>query len=89
MQAGILYLYLGIAGGLALLFAIMMLYSATGTVDITPVLDQLVANRTLIYVLFLIGFGIKAGLSTAAYLAAPGSSGGAFTGQRPAFRDYD
>ncbi len=62
MQAGLLYLYLGIAGGLALLFAIMMLYSATGTVDITPVLENLGANRTAIYILFLIGFGIKAGL---------------------------
>ncbi len=62
MKAGILYLYLGIAGGLALLFAIMLLYSATGSVAIVPVLDQLVANRTLIYILFLIGFGVKAGL---------------------------
>ena len=62
MRAGILYLYLGIAGGLALLFAIMLLFAATGSVDITPVLDQLVVNRSLIYVLFLIGFGIKAGL---------------------------
>lgn len=62
MKAGILYLYLGIAGGLALLFAIMLLYSATGSVDIVPVLDQLAANRTLIYILFLVGFGVKAGL---------------------------
>jgi len=62
MQAGILYLYLGIAGGLALLFAIMMLYSATGTVNIVPVLEDLGANRTLIYIMFLIGFGVKAGL---------------------------
>lgn len=62
MQAGILYLYLGIAGGLALLFAIMMLYSATGTVDISPVLGDLGGYRTTIYVLFLIGFGVKAGL---------------------------
>jgi len=62
MKAGILYLYLGIAGGLALLFAIMLLYSAIGSVAIVPVLDQLTSNRTLIYILFLIGFGIKAGL---------------------------
>jgi len=62
MKAGMLYLYLGIAGGLALLFAIMMVYSATGSVDLAPALDQITANRTLIYVLFLIGFGIKAGL---------------------------
>ncbi len=62
MKAGMLYLYLGIAGGLALLFGIMLLYSATGSAAIVPVLDQLHSNRTLIYILFLIGFGIKAGL---------------------------
>lgn len=62
MKAGILYLYLGIAGGLALLFGIMLLYSATGSVDIVPVFEQLGGHKTLIYILFLIGFGIKAGL---------------------------
>ncbi len=62
MKAGILYLYLGVAGGLALLFAIMMLYSATGSVEIIPVLEQLGGQKTLIYICFLIGFGIKAGL---------------------------
>jgi len=62
MQAGILYLYLGIAGGLALLFAIMMLFSATGTVEMIPLLEQLGEHRTLIFILFLIGFGVKAGL---------------------------
>ena len=62
MKAGTLYIYLGIAGGLSLLFAIMLLYSATGSVDIAPVLGQLGEQRTIIYILFLIGFGIKAGL---------------------------
>jgi hydrogenase-4 component B len=62
MKAGMLYLYLGIAGGLSLLFAIMMLYGGTGTVDIAPALELLDRNRTAIYILFLIGFGIKAGL---------------------------
>ncbi len=62
MEAGILYLYLGLAGGLALLFAIILLFSATGSVAIVPALDQITANRTLIYILFLVGFGIKAGL---------------------------
>lgn len=62
MKAGMLYIYLGIAGGLALLFAIMLLYAATGSVDIAPVFEQLGGNKTLIYILFLIGFGIKAGL---------------------------
>jgi hydrogenase-4 component B len=62
MKAGILYLYLGIAGGLSLLFAILMLYTITGSVAIAPVLEELGGQRTLIYIMFLIGFGIKAGL---------------------------
>jgi formate hydrogenlyase subunit 3/multisubunit Na+/H+ antiporter MnhD subunit len=62
MEAGALYLYLGVAGGLALFFAILLLYSATGTVSIVPLLGQLGGQRTLIYILFLIGFGIKAGV---------------------------
>ena len=62
MQASTLYLYLGVAGGLSLLFAIMMLYGATGSVDITPVLHELGGQKTAIYICFLIGFGVKAGL---------------------------
>ena len=62
MKAGMLYLYLGIFGGLALLFAIMMLFSATGSVDIVPAIELLGGQRTFIFVCFLIGFGIKAGL---------------------------
>ncbi|MDZ4131620.1 MAG: complex I subunit 5 family protein [Dethiobacteria bacterium] len=62
MKAGILYLYLGVAGGLSLLFAIMMLYGATGSVDIIPVLHEMGGQKTAIYICFLIGFGIKAGL---------------------------
>lgn len=62
MKAGILYLYLGIFGGLALLFAIMMLFGATGSVDIAPALELLGGQRTAIFIFFLIGFGIKAGI---------------------------
>ncbi len=62
MKAGMLYLYLGIFGGLALLFGIMMLYGATGSVDIVPSLELLGSQRTAIFICFLIGFGIKAGL---------------------------
>ncbi len=62
MKAGILYLYLGIAGGLCLLFGILMLFSATGSVDMIPALEQLGTMRTGIFVCFMIGFGIKAGL---------------------------
>lgn len=62
MQAGALYLYLGVAGGLALLFAVMLLFATAGTVEIRPLLEQITAHRTLIFILFMIGFGIKAGL---------------------------
>lgn len=62
MKAGMLYLYLGVFGGLALLFGIMMLYGATGSVDIVPALELLGSQRTIIFICFLIGFGIKAGL---------------------------
>ncbi len=62
MQAGALYLYLGVAGGLALLFAVMLLFASAGTVEIMPLLDHIGSYRTLIFILFTIGFGIKAGL---------------------------
>lgn len=62
MQAGSLYLYLAIAGGLSLLFAILMLYGSTGTLGMIPMLDMIGTQRTAIFVLFMIGFGIKAGL---------------------------
>jgi len=62
MKAGVLYLYLGIFGGLALLFAIMMLFSATGSVDIVPSFELLGGQRIAIFIFFLIGFGIKAGI---------------------------
>jgi len=62
MQAGSLYLYLAIAGGLSLLFAILMLFGNTGTLDIMPMLGELGNQRTAIFILFMIGFGIKAGL---------------------------
>lgn len=62
MKAGLLYIYLGLAGGLALLFAIMLLYWQAGTVEMMPLLDQVKEYPTLIFVLFLTGFGIKAGL---------------------------
>ncbi|MEW5783876.1 MAG: complex I subunit 5 family protein [Bacillota bacterium] len=62
MQAGALYLYLGVAGGLALLFAVLLVYASAGTVVMGPLLGHLGGQRTLIYILFLVGFGIKAGL---------------------------
>jgi formate hydrogenlyase subunit 3/multisubunit Na+/H+ antiporter MnhD subunit len=65
MRAGDSYLYMGVAGGLVLLFGILTLVWTTGTADIVPVLDKLQAgpvNPYVVALVFLIGFGVKAGL---------------------------
>ncbi len=62
MQAGSLYLYMAIMGGLALLFAILLLYGCTGHLDMVPALEALGNQRFAVLLLFMIGFGIKAGL---------------------------
>ena len=65
MRAGDSYLYMGVAGGLVLLFGILILVWTTGTADIVPVLDKLQGGTISPYVValvFLIGFGVKAGL---------------------------
>ena len=65
MRAGDSYLYMGVAGGLVLLLGILLLVWTTGTADIVPVLDRLQGGPVSPYVVvlvFLIGFGVKAGL---------------------------
>jgi len=65
MRAGDSYLYMGVAGGLVLLFGILILVWTTGTADIVPVLDKLQGGTISPYVValvFLVGFGVKAGL---------------------------
>ncbi|MBT9155399.1 MAG: Hydrogenase-4 component B [Firmicutes bacterium] len=65
MRAGDSYLYMGVAGGLVLLLGILMLVWSTGTADIVPALDMLQGGAISPYVValvFLIGFGVKAGL---------------------------
>ncbi len=64
MKAGRLYLYLGVFGGLCILTAAIMIYWFTGTVELTPMLEQLLLlpAKTLIAALLIIGFGIKAGM---------------------------
>ncbi len=77
LQAGSLYLYMNIIGGLALLFAILLLYDKSGHLDMIPVLEELGAQRLPILFLFMICFGIKIGLvpfhiwAPPAYSAAP------------------
>ena len=66
MEAGRNYLYLGIIGGLAILTSIFILYNRMGTVAITPMLETINLSPPLLYLvlsLFIIGFGIKAGMA--------------------------
>jgi len=64
MQAGKKYLFMGIAGGLFLLFGIVMTYIQAGTLDLTHI--GLLENRgiitQIIFYAYVIGFGVKAGM---------------------------
>lgn len=81
LMAGFFYLYLGIAGGLVLLFGILTLYSSVGTAEIAPLMHIIAENHkvspAVIFTCFFIGFGIKAGViplhlwMPRAYSAAP------------------
>ncbi|RJX26249.1 MAG: hypothetical protein C4554_05990 [Dethiobacter sp.] len=66
LAAGLFTLYMGVAGGLVLLFGIFYLYSAVGTVELVPLMEKLAAapgiNPAVIFTCFFIGFGIKAGV---------------------------
>ncbi len=64
MSAGALYIFMGMAGGLMLLSAVSILNFAVGTTAFLPSMDALSAkfNPYLVGVLFLLGFGIKAGM---------------------------
>jgi len=68
MIAGTFYLFLGVAGGLVLLFGIFSLFSVAQTVEIMPLMQYLAAEADplvspgVIFSCFFIGFGIKAGV---------------------------
>lgn len=65
MTAGAVTLYLGVIGGLCLLMGIILLYFGVGTMDIVPLYDQIAnssINPYLVVSLFIVGFGIKAGM---------------------------
>jgi len=66
LSAGLFTLYMGLAGGLVLLFGIFYLYSVAGTVELAPLMEKLAelpsANLAVIFLCFLVGFGIKAGI---------------------------
>lgn len=63
LVAGSFTLYMGLAGGLVMLLGIFMLYNATGTVELIPLMEKIAtseANLPLIVTCLFIGFGIKA-----------------------------
>ena len=65
MSAGAVTLYLGVIGGLCLLMGIILIYFGVGTMDIVPLYDQIASssiNPYLVVTLFLVGFGVKAGM---------------------------
>jgi len=64
-RAGDIYLYMSVAGGLVLLFGVLLLVWATGTAEITPQLHVLLErgiNPYAIALMFVVGFGLKMGL---------------------------
>ncbi|MFO7951844.1 MAG: complex I subunit 5 family protein [Bacillota bacterium] len=65
ISAGGNYLYLGVIGGLSLLSGIILLSSYTGTVTISPMLQDITELKgvaALIALLMIVGFGVKAGM---------------------------
>lgn len=65
MLAGNNYLYMGVAGGLLILIAIILMYSNTGVLEFKPMADEFSKmgnTKYIITILFVLGFGIKAGM---------------------------
>ncbi len=66
-QAGLKYIFMGVCGGLLLLFSIIGTYSITGTGDLIEIAkmgSRFVGHPAVPYIFFgfIIGFGVKAGL---------------------------
>lgn len=64
-RAGDIYLYMSVAGGLVLLFGVLLLVWTTGTAEITPQLHVLLergVNPYAVALMFVVGFGLKMGL---------------------------
>lgn len=64
MRAGLIYLFMGVFGGLILLLAIVGTYAITGTTDLSLIGIGLKGHPLLPYIFwgYIIGFGVKAGL---------------------------
>ena len=64
MRGGILYIFMGIIGGLILLFSIVATYMIAGTGDFELLMGKLAQSPYLPYIFwgYIIGFGVKAGI---------------------------
>lgn len=65
IEAGYLYLFMGIFGGLCLLLGLTILATFGGTLDLAELAGHLPSNYSIQYVaavLLIVGFGIKAGM---------------------------
>jgi hydrogenase-4 component B len=65
IRAGTITIYMGVAGGLALLMGIFILFWGVGTLDIVPMLEKILAagiNPLVVIPLFVVGFGTKMGM---------------------------
>jgi len=65
MKAGDLFIRLGVAGGLVLLFAVILMQYHLGHTEIRPLLPDIATsgmNQKLVIAMFVIGFGVKAGM---------------------------
>ena len=65
MKAGFKYLYMGIVGGLSLLFAILVTYFTTDTLTLTKAGLAAIKDSphfVLVFWAFILGFGVKAGI---------------------------
>ncbi len=62
--AGLTYLFMGVCGGLILLFSIIATYGITGSGELYTIIGGLKGHPLLPYIFwgYIIGFGVKAGL---------------------------
>jgi formate hydrogenlyase subunit 3/multisubunit Na+/H+ antiporter MnhD subunit len=63
--AGNSYIFIGVVGGLSLLLGMILLYVNTGTLEFAPLASQIAQMGNVKYLmtlLFVVGFGIKAGM---------------------------
>ncbi|NBJ15532.1 MAG: formate hydrogenlyase [Dehalobacter sp. 4CP] len=62
-KAGLLYIIMTHLGTAFLMIGIMLLYTSTGSLEMLPIENTLTPKiRNLIFISFLIGFGVKAGI---------------------------